>query len=752
MNRLRTFLWLAAVASMMPGCRAPQDGVENNMEPIIEKQPAGPADTLLTPELLWRIGRVGGLQLAPDGRTLLYSVQYYNLEQNNSNKEWYALTVPSGDATLPVPERLTKTAGNEQEASWSPDGQSVYFLSSASGSSQLWRMDKHGGNRQRISDVKDGIETFRVSPDGRMVLYVSTVPCGPSVQERYPDLPQATGRVYNDLMFRHWDEWTASLPHPFVANLGSAGLEDAVDLLAGEPYESPMRPFGGIEQLAWSPDSRCVVYTCRKLQGKDYALSTHSDLYLYDIATKTTRNLTSDGTAETILRPSTPPVRAGRTVTAARNGYAQNPVFSPDGRYIAYESMERDGYESDWNRLMVYDLLENRHLWLATAFDGDVSSLCWADDSRTLYFVSAVAAVEQVFCTHVADGEVRQVTDELCDIHGLVFIPGNISNKSEGAPSSIDSRLESSVKRAEGRLVALRQSMLRPDEVYLIDTATGAMTPLTDENGSLFAGLQMPTVTKRMVRTADGGEMLTWVVLPPHFSPDKTYPALLFCTGGPQGTNGQFWSYRWNLALMASKGYVTVLPNRHGVSGMGQAWKEQISRDYVGLNMQDYLDAIDNVAAEPYVDRNRLGCVGASYGGYSVYWLAGHHDGRFKAFIAHSGIFNAEAQYFETEELWFENWDAGSFWDRQDAAVQRYYEASPHLFSDRWDTPILCIHGEKDFRIAYTQALQAFTAARLRGVEAELLVFPDENHWISKPQNSVLWQRTFFEWLDRWLR
>jgi len=408
-------------------------------------------------------------------------------------------------------------------------------------------------------------------------------------------------------------------------------------------------------------------------------------------------------------------------------GYDQNPVFSPDGKFVAFESMARDGYESDMNRLYVHELSTGNNRFLSEKLDADVSNIVWSSKGDELYFLSSQQAVIQLYKIDFASGEFKQLTDGQFDLDNLAL--------------------------AGDYLVSMKHSMTRPNEIYKINPTDGSMLALTDENKEIFAQLKQANVEKRMIKTTDNKEMLTWVVYPPDFDSTKVYPAILYCSGGPQGNIGQFWSYRWNLQLMASQGYIVVAPNRRGASGLGQEWKEQISGDYTGQNMKDYLSAIDALAAEPYVDENKLGCVGASYGGYSVYWLAGNHNKRFKAFISHSGIFNLEAQYLETEELWFINFDVGGpYWDSKNARAQMAYAGSPHKFADKWDTPILCIHGEKDYRILASQGMQAFNAAKIRGIEAELLVFPDENHWIIKPQNSILWQRRYFEWLERFLK
>ncbi len=695
MNKLAIYMVMmaGALASCGDGSKAPR-------EKVIEKQAVTSEDGRMTPEILWKLGRLGGLNVSPDGSKLLYGVTYYDMELNKGNRELYVVPVTGGE-----PERLTHTAFNESEESWSNDGKYIYFLSSESGSSQLWRMNKNGRFRRQLTDYEGGIDTYSLSPDGNQLLFISQVQYGKRVKDIYPDLPLSSGRVIDDLMYKHWDEWVETVPHPFVADISRSGkLSNIKDLLEGQPYESPMKPWGGIEQLAWSPDGKHIAYTCRKKTGLDYAISTNSDIYLYTVATGETVNLTE-----------------------GMMGYDQNPVFSPDGRYIAFESMERDGYESDLNRLFIHDLQTGTNRFLSEALDGDVSNICWSQDGNTLYFLSSEEAVIQLYTTDFKTGAIKRLTNGQFDIESLAMAGNN--------------------------LVCYRHSMERPNELYRIDPANGNMTALTDENGDIYKQLKPVTVEPRFVQTTDKKQMLTWVVYPPDFDSTKTYPAILYCSGGPQGNIGQFWSYRWNLSLMASQGYIVVAPNRRGASGLGQAWKEQISGDYNGQNMKDYLSAIDALSAEPYVDENRLGCVGASYGGYSVYWLAGHHEKRFKAFISHSGIFNSEAQYLETEELWFENFDMGGpFWEKNNVVAQRSFAGSPHKFVDKWDTPILCIHGEKDYRILASQGMQAFNAAKLRGIPAELLVFPDENHWIMKPQNSLLWQRRFFNWLDRWLK
>jgi dipeptidyl aminopeptidase/acylaminoacyl peptidase len=692
----KTSLFMMALTCSLAACTG---GNSSSGEKIIGKQNIKIKNGLMTPEVLWSMGRVGNIEVSPDGKNILYSVQYYSIPKNKGNKDLYTVSV-SGEASV----QLTKTAVGEQEAIWSADGSEIYFLSSESGFSQIWKMRKDGKKRCQLTKDTTDIIAFRISPDGSKILYVSQVQYSKRVKDIYPDIPLSSGKVIDDLMYKHWDEWVETIPHPFVADLTDKGVKNVIDILKGQPYESPMKPWGDIEQLAWSPDGKSIAYTCRKKTGKDYALSTNSDIYLYSLESKKTKNLTE-----------------------GMMGYDTNPVFSPNGKYIVFQSMERDGYESDRDRLFIHNFKSDCNYCISDSLDGDVSSVCWNKDGSIIYFLSALQAVTQIFSVDVETASVKQLTDGMFD-----FV---------------------SIALAGNQLVGLRHSLSHPDDIYRIDPANGKMVALTDENKEIYAQLKVGRVEKRMIETTDKKQMLTWVVYPPDFDSTKIYPTILYCSGGPQGTVGQFWSYRWNLQLMAANGYIIVAPNRRGVSGLGQAWKEQISKDYGGQNMKDYLSAIDAVAKEPYVDKAHLGCVGASYGGFSVYWLAGHHQKRFKAFIAHSGIFNAEAQYLETEELWFENWDMGGpFWEKSNKVAQRSFANSPHKFVDKWDTPILCIHGEKDYRILASQGMAAFNAAKLRGIPAELLVFPDENHWILKPQNGILWQRRFFNWLDKWLK
>ena len=658
-------------------------------------------DGRMTPEALWAMGRIGGMNVSPDGKRVVYTVAYYSVPENKSNREVFVMNADGSDN-----KQITKTGFAENEAVWIKGGTKIAFLCNESGSSQLWEMNPDGTDRKRLSDYDKDIEGFAFSPDEKKVLFISQVKTVNSTADKYPDLDKATGVIITDLMYKHWDEWVTTVPHPFVADFDGKSISNPVDVMEGELFESPMKPFGGIEQLAWNTTSDKIAYTSRKKTGKEYAISTNSDIYVYDLNTKQTTNITEEN-----------------------KGYDTNPTYSPDGKSIAWLSMERDGYEADQNRSMVMNLETGEKTFVSKDFDSNVDSYCWSADCERIYFTGVWHGESQVYQIDLANGnKITPLTEGMYD-YASVALLGD-------------------------KLIAQRHSMSMGDEIYSIDlTGDHTVTQLTFENKHIYDQLTMGKVEERWMKTTDGKQMLTWVIYPPQFDPNKKYPTLLFCEGGPQSPVSQFWSYRWNFQIMAANDYIIVAPNRRGLPGFGLEWNEAVSGDYGGQCMKDYFTAIDEVAKEPYVNKDRLGCVGASFGGFSVYWLAGHHDKRFKAFIAHDGIFNMEMQYLETEEMWFANWDmGGAYWEKQNATAQRTFANSPHKFVDKWDTPILCIHGEKDYRILANQGMAAFNAAVLRGVPAELLIYPDENHWVLKPQNGVLWQRTFFEWLDMWLK
>ena len=682
----------------------------------------------MTPEALWAMGRIGGAAASPDGKTVAYQVGYYSVKQNKSHQMLYTQTADGKQQTV-----LTTSAKSETDPAWIEGGKRIAFLTDG----QLWSMAPDGTDRRQLTKSDIDIEGFKFSPDGKKVILIKSLPYHESIKKNPEDLPLATGRLVTDLNYRHWDHYVESIPHPFVANVTEQGVDEGVDMLKDEPYECPMAPFGGVEQLNWSPDSKFVAYTCRKKTGVNYAVSTDSDIYLYDIATGNTRNLCKPANYKPVDFDPTKTMKTqaiNHQKEDMNMGYDVNPKFSPDGRYIAWQSMARDGYESDRNRLCVYTLADGTKNYVTETFDSNVDDFCWANDSRTLYFIGVWHACENLYQTNLR-GEVKQLTNDWADFGSVQLL--NNGNK----------------------LLASRHSFQQGDELYVVtpgkDAKKTKVQQLTFENKLFYDKLAFGKVQERWVKTTDGKEMQYWVILPPHFDENKKYPTLLFCEGGPQSPVSQFWSYRWNMQIMAANDYVVIAPNRRGLPGFGSEWNEQVSGNWTGQCMDDYLTAIDDAANNlPFVDKDKLGCVGASFGGFSVYYLAGHHNKRFKAFIAHDGAFNLESMYTDTEEAWFSNWEyEDAYWNRdQTNNAKRTYENSPHRFVDKWDTPILCIHGEKDYRINANQGFGAFNAARMRGIPAELLIFPDENHWVLKPQNGVLWQRTFFGWLDRWLK
>ncbi len=682
----------------------------------------------LTPELLWSMGRIGSTVLSPDKTNILYTVTTYNISENRGYSAIYILN----SETKETKKLTVNTSKSESDANFIENGRKIVFLSADdNGTSQLWMMNTDGSNRKCISSEKTDVNGYLFSPDEKHVVLIHDVPTETSIIKNDDDLPKATGMVINELMYKHWDRYVRSVPHPFIANFDGSQITNARDILDGQPYESPMCPFGGIEEFAWSPDSKSLAYVMRKKTGRDYAISTDSDIFLYNLETGKTKNLCKPENYKSPVVNATSSLKHQIQYNENEDynlGYDDKPKFSPNGKYIAWTSMKHDGYESDRTRLCVFEFSTGRKTYVTETFDSGVNDFVWDDNSKELYFSGVWHGKTNLYKTNLK-GEVSKITDEVCD-YTLV---------------DVDSR--------QNKLLTKKQSMSMADDIFFVDIKKGTSHQLTNINESIYNKLTFGEVKERWVKTVDGKQELCWVIYPPHFDKNKKYPTLLFCEGGPQSPVSQFWSYRWNFQIMAANGYIIIAPNRRGLPGFGYEWLTQISGDYTGLCMKDYLSAIDDICKEPYVDKDRLGCVGASFGGYSVYWLAGNHDKRFKCFIAHDGIFNTQQQYLETEEMWFPNWDMGSApWVKPGGEMQKVYSESPHMFVDKWDTPILCIHGQKDFRIEYTQAESAFNAARLRGIPAQLLLFPDENHWVLKPQNAILWQRTFFRWLDKWLK
>lgn len=679
----------------------------------------------MTPEALWAMGRVGSIAISPDNKLIAYTVSYYSVEQNRSRTRIYVMNVDGTNQR--AISRDSQTNVSEMEPAFIKNGAELAFLSAG----DIWSINLANNEVHQLTEQGD-IEGFLFSPDEQHVILIRQIESTASIAAQEKDLPKASGLVINDMNYKHWDQYVQTIPHLFLASFnGTAVSSDLKDLLQGEPYEAPVLPFGGTEQFCWSPDSKSVAYTSRKKTGVEYAISTDSDIYLYNLASGETTNLCKP---KGYVEPKVDALESlaqqakNQTKEDINAGYDQDPQFSPCGKYIAWKSMDRDGYESDRLRLCVLDLSSGKKSYLTESFQSGVDEYAWTPDSKTLYFTGVWHGRTNVYSTNFK-GEVRPITSGDYDYAGLNIMPNG------------------------KQLIIKRHSMSAPDDIYALTLqkkGEAKIQRLTEENKHILSQLTLGKVEERWVKTTDGKDMLCWVIYPSHFDPTKKYPTLLFCEGGPQSPVSQFWSFRWNFQIMAANDYIIIAPNRRGLPGFGMEWLEQISGDYSGQCMQDYLSAIDDIKQESYVDADRLGCVGASFGGYSVYWLAGHHEKRFKAFIAHDGIFNFHAQYYETEEMWFPNWDLGGSPSRH--SKEQVFQQSPHNFVDRWDTPILCIHGEKDYRILHSQGQSAFAAARMHGIPAQLLLYPDENHWVLKPQNGILWQRTFFRWLDKWLK
>ena len=664
-----------------------------------------------TPDVMWKMGRLASASLSPDASKALYAITRYNMAENRGLSQIYIRDMASGAETA-----LTDNTSNNNDPQWSADGEKIYFTSNRSGSMQLWQMAADGSAAKQITNIDGGIEGYGVAPSGDKLFYVKKVHATDTKSsDIHKDMDKSKARIYDDLMARHWDYWDeGDYSHIFVADITADGVKNDKDIIGEKAaWDAPLAPYFDTAEIAWSNDGKMLAYTCKPLTGAAYAVSTDSDIFIYNTADGSTLNINKIKTNKGL--------RIMEFV-----GYDRYPVWSPDDKQLAFCSMATPGYESDKDRLFVYDLASKEHTELTGDFDHSASNVIWKD-AKTLYFLSAIEGTQQVCKVGVESAKVDVITSGDHDI--------------------------ASMSIAGDKCLTTLMTISRDKELYDVNLADGKLTPLSNINAHVYDNVKMGKVEKRMVKTTDGKEMLTWVILPPDFDPAKKYPTLLYCEGGPQSVVSQGWSYRWNFQLMASQGYVVVAPNRRGCPSFGSEWREQISGDYSGQNIKDYLAAIDEVAKEPWCDKEHLGCVGASYGGYSVYYLAGNHDGRFKAFISHCGIFNFESMYGETEELFFVNHDyGGNYWDKSNAIAQRSYANSPHKFVQKWDTPILIITGEFDFRIPFTQSMQAFTAARLMGVDARLVEFENEAHQVFKPQNSIVWNREFFGWLDKYLK
>ena len=695
-----------AMSLLLSGCV----GHNNSAEPLkIDNALTAEevAAARLTPEVMWKMGRIGSHALSPDGKTVLYTLTRYDMEENRG-----VTVIVSCDIATNKEKHLTDTSSSSVSPVWSADGRGIWFGSNRSGDMQLWRMDADGDNAEQVSHIEGGIEGFGIAPDEKHIYYTQFVHAKDiNSADVHADMAKSKARIYDDLMVRHWDYWdSGKYLHIFVADLCDNSVGEGIDIIGKESaWDAPLAPYFDHAEIAWSPDGRQLAYTCKPLVGKEYAVSTDSDVFIYNLENGTTRNLCKDVAHLPFV------------------GYDKYPVWSPKGDKIAFRSQERAGNEADKERLMVCDLASGEVNYLTKNFDYHATNVVW-DGDEMLYFVAPIHATHQI-CRVKADGagDVEVLTKGDHDINSFEI--------------------------SGGRCVGSLMTISMASELFCFDLCCGTQSQLTHVNKFVYDNIELGEVQKRWVKTTDGKQMLTWVILPPDFDENKKYPTLLYCQGGPQSTVSQFWSYRWNFQLMAAQGYVVVAPNRRGVPSFGQEWLDQISGDYSGQNIRDYLSAIDDVAKEKWCDKERLGCVGASYGGYSVFYLAGHHQKRFKAFIAHCGIFNFESMYGHTEELFFVTNDyGGAYWDEDNAVAQRSYANSPHKKVANWDTPIMIITGERDYRIPYSQSLEAFTAARVQGIDARLVSFENEAHQVFQPQNSIVWNREFFGWLDKYLK
>ncbi len=658
----------------------------------------------LTPEMLWRMGRLGSSTITPDGKNVIYSVTSYNIQQNNSQPNLFTVPITGGAS-----QQITSEPGSK--AILKIDGNRITYWYDG----RIWQMNTDGSGLAMLTvNQQDNFDNVRISPDGKKIMYTRDVMVQKLMgKDKYPDMQKTSAYIYTDLNYRHWDTYnTGQYSHIFLADYDPTGkITNEKDIMHGEAFDVPQKPSGGLEDLIFSPDSKRIIYVCKKKAGKDYAQSTNTDLYQYDIATDETRD-----------------------ITTSNLGYDTQPAFSNDGTKLAWLSMREDGNEADKNDIVIRDVKGGPRINLTAQWDETVSSFVFSKDDSKIYFLADKDGTDQLFSIDLKGNTtgdpaaIKQLTKGQFDVNGITGQVGNT-------------------------MVVSRADMNHAAELYTVNLLSGAMIQLSDINNGINNRLQQAKVEERHTKTSDGLDMLSWVIYPPDFDRSKKYPVLLYCQGGPQSGLTQFYSFRWNFQLMAANGYIIVATNRRGMPGHGVAWNKQISTDWGGQAMQDYLSAIDDISNEPYVDKERLGCVGASYGGYAVYMLAGMHNGRFKTFIAHDGIFDMKSWYGTTEEMWFANKDiGGNYWDNMNfKALKSYNKFDPSKFVSKWNTPIMVIQGGRDYRVPVGQGMEAFQAAQLKGIKSKLLYLPDENHWVLKPQNGIVWQREFFEWLKETL-
>lgn len=698
MNKLSMLAIAVLLSSWTYGQRTPERMIDKS---LITQKMQNLGKDIMTPEILWELGRVSGEGLSKDGKQLVFGVSNYNFGDNKSEKNLYVVPVAGGNA-----EVFTSSPGGESVIDITEQGEVIYLLAG-----QLWKKNLSGGAAMQLTNIEGGLSNVKFSPDGKHILFSRDVLIKDyHSTNKYEDLDKSNVYVYDNLDYRHWDSFNdGKFSHPFVARYNDGQISDPIDLLEGEPYYSPQAPFGGAEDYTWSPDSKAVLYVCKKKFGNDYATSTNTDIYRYDLVRKTTTNLTE-----------------------GMNGYDTNPVYSPDGQKLAWLSMKTDGYEADKNDLVVFDKSTNKRYNLTKEWDGTVNTYLWSKDNKKIYFTAPVKGTVQIFEVDLITAlkgrkgtNVKQVSTGAFDISGIV---GEV----------------------DGGFVVTSTTMTRAAEVYMYNTKSNTLSAITKVNDEIYDKLADTKVEGRFTKASDGEDLFSWVIYPPNFDPTKKYPTLLFAQGGPQSATTLGYSFRWNFQLMASQGYIVILPNRRGMPGWGEKWNADISKDWGGQSIRDYLSAIDDLAKESYVDKSRIGAVGASYGGYSVFMLAGVHEGRFKSFISHCGLFDMTSWYGTTEELFFANHDLGGpYWDK--ANEKTYTEYNPITHIDKWDTPIMIIQGGLDYRVPIGQGLEAFQAAQLKNIKSRLVYLPEENHWVLSGHNAQVWQREFFGWLKETL-
>ncbi len=650
----------------------------------------------ITPEILWSLNRIYEGAISPDNSLLLYRVGTPDINKNLMKTNIFILDIRTNEG------RQLTFKGNNYDAVWAPDGKKIFFISDREESPQVYEMELNRKNDiKKITDAATGVANLLLSPDGKYIAYTSDVKLEKTTAEKYPELDRANVYIYDKLPVRHWNVWEDEYySHVFIMNLKTG---DTHDIMEGELYDSPLMPFGGVSQLAWSPESTELAYTSKKV--KNYAESTNSSIYVYNLETGKTTDIAPE-----------------------LKGYDMEPLYSPDGKYIAFHSQEHDGYESDRIRFMLYDRANHKNTEITKHFGQWAGEYCWAPDSKSIFFNSADTGKIKLFNIEL-NGNWKVVRDGFFN-YGDRFL---------------------GITGDGNTLIYSKRNFNRAAELYALDLKSGEERQLTDINGKVFANIDKALIKERWITSSDGSKVHCWVVYPPGFDSTKKYPMITYCQGGPQQPVSQHFSYGWNFLLFATNGYIVLAPNRRGCPGFGQEWVDAIRKDYYGKPMEDILSATDEMAKEPYVDKNKLSAVGASAGGYATFWLAGNHKHRFKAFVAHCGIFDMTSQYGATEELWFPNWDnGGPYWWAEN---KDYYErSSPHFYADKWDTPILIITGMKDFRVPYTQSLEAFTVAQSLGIPSKILIYPDEYHWIIHPQEKILWYREFFDFLGKYAK